>query len=93
MAFNFSVPLPGVLNAAFLALVNKLTDFEEVGAKAAEAAYPGAGDVVRAAYRKYEAPVSQALDAVAIVAKAAVELGDAARTLHAMVKPDVTDAG
>ena len=93
MALSLKIPLPGVLQQAFVTLIARLTDFEEIGAKAAEAAYPGAGDVVRAAYRKYEVPVSQALDAVAIVAKAAVELGDAARTLHAMVKPDVTDAG
>ena len=92
MAFYLKIPLPAILNDAFVKLVAKLTDFEEVGAKAAEAAYPGAGDVVRAAYRKYEAPVSQALDAVAIVAKAAVELGDAARTLHAFAKPDPTDS-
>jgi len=82
-----------VLQQAFVALLARITDFEEIGAKAAEAAYPGAGAVVRAAYQKYEAPVSQALDAVAIVAKAAVELGDAARTLHAFAKPDETDSG
>jgi len=92
MALNFSIPLPGVLSAAFLALVNRLTDFEAKVEQAVEAAYPGGGGIVRAAYQKYEAPVSQALDAVAIVAKAAVELGDAARTLHAFAKPDPTDS-
>jgi len=88
-----SFPLPGVLNAGYLALLGWLNRKDEDVADAMEKLYPGSGAVVRAAYQRYETPVSQALDAVAMIAKAGVELGDAARTLHAFAKPDPTDAG
>lgn len=93
MAFNLKIPLPSVLQAAFVALLNELTGLEEKVAVSVEAAYPGAGGVVRAAFQRYEAPVGSALDAVAITAKAALELGSALKTLHALANPDETDAG
>lgn len=92
MAFSIKIPLPGVLQGAFASLLLKLTGLEEGVEKAAEAAYPGAGGIVRAAFQRYSDPVSKALDLVAITAKAGVELGEAARTLHAIANPDPTDA-
>jgi hypothetical protein len=89
--FSLKIPLPGVLQGVFAALVGRLTDYEKVAIEAAEAAYPGAGAVVKAALDKYQGPVERALDAVAIASKAAVELGDAIKTLHAFAKPDPTD--
>ena len=93
MAFSLKIPLPGVLQAVFATLLSRLTGYEQVAINAAEGAYPGAGAVVKAALDKYQGPVVEALDAVAIVSKAALELGDAARTLHAFAKPDPSDAG
>ncbi len=92
MAFSLKIPLPAVLQVAFAALVGRLTDYEKVAIDAAEAGYPGAGALVKAALDKYQGPVERALDAVALVSKAALELGDAARTLHSVANPDVTDA-
>lgn len=92
MAFSLKVPLPGVIADAFAALFLKISGIEDAAVKAADAAYPGAGAVVKQAIDKYQPQVAAAVDVLAVVTKAGVELGDAVKTLHAFAKPDPTDS-
>ena len=89
-----AVPQIPALEAAINALFARLdTAFANIE-KAADALAPGSGAAIAKVVANEEPLIKAGVaDVVSIVASAALELGGAARTLHAPVVPDPTDAG
>ena len=88
-----AVPQIPALQAALDAVFARLDATFARIEKAADALAPGSGAALAKIIAQDEPLLKAALgDAVSIVAKAGLEIGDAIRTLHAPVNPDVTDS-